>query len=171
MLISCRFLIAALKGHLGKSGSARLPSGSSRWAEPVVKIRDRDGTIRHFGLLTGGKPKGRGRGRGWDWTLSEDDLLTATFIQYALDRMAKHTLGGHTIGDAGLWSFLWGAPVQLPVIRYYLIESLDAREQRVTKRLQSHKADREDEVFDLIERLARHVAYDHPILKAADVRV
>jgi hypothetical protein len=127
--------------------------------------------MKHLGLLTGGKPKGKGRGGGWDWTLSETDLLTATFIQYALDRMGKHTLGGHGIGDAGLWAFLWGAPVPLPVVRYYLIQSLDAVERQVKRRLESRKADREDEVFDLIDRLAQRLSYDHPVFKAAGVRV
>jgi hypothetical protein len=143
-----------------------------RWAdEPGIEVVGPDGVGRRLGLLSGGRRKGRGYGKGVNWYLSETDLLTAAFIQYALDRMDKHTLGGHGLGDAGLWAFLWGAPVPLPVVRHYLLESLDRLEQRTNERLQSRKKDREDEVFELIDRLAQHTGYDDAVSKEAGVPI
>ena len=145
-----------------------------RWAEPVVEVPGPDGTLQRLGLLSGGKRRGKGRGAGVNWTLSKADFLTAAFIQYALDRMENRTLGrlgGHTLGDAGLWAFLWGAPIPLPVVRYYLLESLDRTEQQVMRRLESQREYQDDELDNLIERLARHMGYDHPVLKTAGVPV
>ncbi len=140
-----------------------------RWAAPVVEVRGSDGTVRRLGLLSGGIRKGQGRGRGWGWVLPEADLVTATFIQHALDRVAKRTLAGDGLGDAGLWAFLWGAPVPLPVVRHYLIESLDQVEHAITARLESRRKYHDDEPTDLILRLAKHMAYDDVALKSAGV--
>lgn len=142
-----------------------------RWAEPVVEISGPDGTAQPVGLLSGGQRKGQGQGRGVDWTLSDDDLLTATFIQYAFDQMEKGRLGGRTLGDAGLWAFLWGAPVPLPVVRHHLGQSSERIEKRVEERLRSRRASREDDVLDLVDRLARHMAYDDAVLKKVGVPV
>lgn len=139
-----------------------------RWATPV-EVRDAKGKVHHLGLLSGGKRRGKGQGLGWDWTLSENDILAATFIEYALDRMAKRDLGGDGLGDAGLWAFLWGAPIQLLLVRHYITKSLDRTEKAITARLESRKRYDDDEPMDLISRLAKHLAYDDVALKKADV--
>jgi hypothetical protein len=142
-----------------------------RLAAPVVTVIGDDGRKQRVGIISGGNRKGRGYGRGWDWVLPEHDLITIVFVEYALEQMRKRVLRGDTIGEAALWAWLWGAPVLLAVVRYYLLQSLDRAEKAITVRLYRARRYQDDEPYDLIDRVATKMAYDHPVLKKVGIPV
>jgi hypothetical protein len=168
MLLTYGQVERALRRH-GLAGFSKRKV--QRLAAPVVTVIGDDGREQRVGIISGGKRKGRGYGRGWDWVLPDHDLITIVFVEYALEQTRKQALRGDTIGDAALWAWLWGAPVPLPVVRHYLLHSLDRGEKTITARLHRARRYQDDEPYDLIDRVATKMAYDHPVLKKVGVPV